>query len=857
MKRDKTIDIIRVFGLIWVMLIHSIFWINFGFFNSFWQVFVSFLLFEMPIMFFVSGASNAKTSAKTPREFYKKRFLRILVPYLTYLTFVVIFTTVIDYFRGAPLLSEFVRLRNWYNFFVHNISIPGTSHLMGALWFVPIYLAVILIFPWLKQFYDHYQDDPKKFLPLLGLTALFVGANLVSFRACDFVRMILFYSIWMYAGLFYERLNFKNSQGKLKYLTLGVMLLPVIYLISRKGHFSLIMQHNKFPPNILFLIYSISAMAILYALSSWIVAWFQKQIEQSPRFKRIFDAHNRRGYTIYLYHPLSVIGASLIFAIIDPSYSASSHAWFRTLCFFVIIVYLNTVLAKIFGWIEDVDYQAKLSQISWRKIPNYVRTIFLRTYHYIVIAVFGLASLMMIEREASNWRRFLIYAVSFGGVLLAIRWLKSWNFQPKHEKIIIVSLVLSAFSLRMLYVLWSQTIQYSDYEVFLKTGTMIGSGNFSDIALIKYVSLFKHILGYAGVVGLIFASFGQKIMAVWVVNCLLASVSVVLIYIVASKLFSKKAALFSSLALAIFPSYVISAPLLFQGHVTIPLFLLAIYFYLCSESPRKFVYLGLTLAVLEIMRPLAIIFVVAIILNELIVRRPRSKQIGYKLVVLLIPFVIIPTAYYKIMSHVMRSDLAGLSWFTIFVGMSDRGHWTLEDAEVLGKYMYINDGPKRSAGGGMDNRRLTEELINRDGAKKVQAHMRDETITRMRTKRHGIGWLQQKIFHMWASDLWSTCVLWQKNFGAQRLEKVARIVNLFYVICLACLTWTAITQLTQRNLEISFLLLFLAGFIALHIITEVASRYHFMITPLLALALALVLTGEYQKTKPDKSLERL
>lgn len=52
MKRDKTIDIIRVFGLVWVMLIHSIFWINFGFFAPFWQVFVSFLLFEMPIMFF-------------------------------------------------------------------------------------------------------------------------------------------------------------------------------------------------------------------------------------------------------------------------------------------------------------------------------------------------------------------------------------------------------------------------------------------------------------------------------------------------------------------------------------------------------------------------------------------------------------------------------------------------------------------------------------------------------------------------------------------------------------------------------------------------------------------------------------
>lgn len=188
--------------------------------------------------------------------------------------------------------------------------------------------------------------------------------------------------------------------------------------------------------------------------------------------------------------------------------------------------------------------------------------------------------------------------------------------------------------------------------------------------------------------------------------------------------------------------------------------------------------------------------------------------------------------------------------------MSDRGHWNLKDAGVLGKYMYANHDPTRS----VDDKQgmmLTKEAAGRDGAKRVQERMRHETIARMRTKDYSIAWAQQKIYYMWASDTSSVYVLRENDFIERNLDQIAWAVNLFYIICVVCLMRLVITQLVRRNLEISFLMLFLAGFIALHMITEVAFRYHFMITSLLALALGLVLSGDYHKTQSDQALKKL
>ena len=105
------------------------------------------LLIEMPIMFFAAGASNYKSRSTSVLGFYKKRLQRIILPYVSYLFFCVIIVMIISYIKRDDLGIEAFRLNAWYNFFSLRIPLKNSSYVMYALWFVPVYLAVMLAVP--------------------------------------------------------------------------------------------------------------------------------------------------------------------------------------------------------------------------------------------------------------------------------------------------------------------------------------------------------------------------------------------------------------------------------------------------------------------------------------------------------------------------------------------------------------------------------------------------------------------------------------------------------------------------------------------------------------------------------------
>ena len=220
MKRDKTIDIIRVFGLVWVMLIHSIFWMNYNFFGAFYQILMTLLLIEMPIMFFAAGASNYKSRSTSVLSFYKKRLQRIILPYVGYLFFCVIIVMIISYIKRDGLGIEAFRLNAWYNFFSLGIPLKNSSYVMYALWFVPVYLAVMLAVPWLRQMHvSSFKLANNYRYTILGLLIMVFLA--FSYLKLDFLTNVSFYLIWTYIGFFYDKLDFESVNGKKKNLLIG------------------------------------------------------------------------------------------------------------------------------------------------------------------------------------------------------------------------------------------------------------------------------------------------------------------------------------------------------------------------------------------------------------------------------------------------------------------------------------------------------------------------------------------------------------------------------------------------------------------------------------------------------------
>ena len=83
MSRDKTLDYLRGLAIIQVVLVHVLYWLNI-FNEGFLAIAKSFLLFEMPIFFFVTGAVNGLGKLHNHKIFCFKRIKSLMIPYYIY-----------------------------------------------------------------------------------------------------------------------------------------------------------------------------------------------------------------------------------------------------------------------------------------------------------------------------------------------------------------------------------------------------------------------------------------------------------------------------------------------------------------------------------------------------------------------------------------------------------------------------------------------------------------------------------------------------------------------------------------------------------------------------------------------------
>lgn len=291
-NRDKTIDQLRGFAMLWVIVVHVLYWGGF-FTNEYVNLLKSFCLFEMPLFFFIIGASNSFSKITGYFDFVSKRFQRILIPYWIFAIICAILSIGrysmednMDFLTGIKvLLSWLVPVGR---------QMTSVAYLTWALWFVPVYLCVSLIIPVLKKARDSARKIEFAFL-LLGIFVL------TCLLKMGWMQNVAFYSFWTYIGLFFREIKLaaeqKHTRRYFLYLVAAGML--AIYALYLTGQ-SLNMQSNKFPPNIIFLVYSMMMMALIFFSIPYLVR-FIGWLQAGKLSGKIFNLFSTRSMTIFLY----------------------------------------------------------------------------------------------------------------------------------------------------------------------------------------------------------------------------------------------------------------------------------------------------------------------------------------------------------------------------------------------------------------------------------------------------------------------------------------------------------------------------------------------------------------------------
>ena len=227
-----------------------------------------------------------------------------------------------------------------------NRQMTSVTYLTWALWFIPVYLCIILVIPVLKIM----KRSVYKVGFAFGLLGVFIVTCLLNM---GWIQNIAFYVLWTYIGLFYTEIKFITNHSCIKKKLVCIFSIgtATLYILYFAGH-SIDMQTNKFPPNIIFFVFTVMMMAAIISVLPYLNRIFD-WLEKCNVANKIFVLFSTRSMTIFLYQVFAFNLTIRLANIIVPGDEIIVGIIKSAICL-VTTIPVCVGLAIIFGRIENV-----------------------------------------------------------------------------------------------------------------------------------------------------------------------------------------------------------------------------------------------------------------------------------------------------------------------------------------------------------------------------------------------------------------------------------------------------------------------------------------------------------------------
>lgn len=454
----------------------------------------------------------------------------------------------------------------------------------------------------------------------------------------------------------------------------------------------------------------------------------------------------------------------------------------------------------------------------------------------ILLLVLGL-TLALVIWQGSSAHSYL-GALLLGAVLAyVLSWLLARCALPLPRR---PELWLAAFcfAVNIVWVLLVQIEPFSDYDEYWQVARALAAGK--EVPDAWYVAMYPHILGTATMLSGLIRLFGESVFAVTVVNVLLTSLSCTLVWLIGRELLSEQQAFLAALLWAFTPCKMMMGSLVFSEPWYTLLILLFFWLFLRlapapgAEGPVRWAalgglaLLGLLLALINIIRPIAAILIIALTLWAVFLRGAEGRSArawGLWLLVLIAMLGLYKgslTLWDQHVERVLGQKPASVPWYNIYVGLNQEteGRYTDADMDLLTGYLKQ----------GMSAEEAQQAMIPH-----VKARLAGLDVPKL---------LMAKLSAFLGNDeLGGYTYRFTRSPGFVKTCMV--ICNIFYYALFLAGMAGLVRQLISRALGAGLLLpLFFLGLTLAHMLVEVANRYHYSLIPILAIFAALGLTKE-------------
>lgn len=284
MERDIQLDCYRALAMIYIVcVIHIIYWFYIGS-----ELIKSMALFEMPVIFFIAGASQSYKKRHDLKSTIISRIKRVLLPYYVFVVFLFIW-----YYSCTKLNTTFynqhINIQQLNTLDIIKILATGGNDnipYLGYTWFISCYMIVSCSLPIQKKILE--RTSPAVYVA--GILATFVLWKLTGMSSPEnIVENLLTYNFFYITGYSYYRRIEK------KYISILAIIPVTISAYLLLSGTAVPMQFHKFPPDTIFLVYCFGILCILGIIFSKV----------NIKYNYILKIWNERGYTIYLYQSIS------------------------------------------------------------------------------------------------------------------------------------------------------------------------------------------------------------------------------------------------------------------------------------------------------------------------------------------------------------------------------------------------------------------------------------------------------------------------------------------------------------------------------------------------------------------------
>ena len=344
--RDKNIDIYRGCVMMYMTcFVHLIFWMKF-----FDYPYKSWVIIGSPASFMVAGAAFSLASQKKYFVYVKRRVYRIVRPYWLYAAMVLSTLTLAHFLFGIDSLPTRNEVLGWL-LFSAEVKYP---FICGHLWYIAPYIIISLCAPLLYKWWKRLKPH------IVLVVALFLAAIFFAdqFSFSKNVRYAFVYGLFYVLGFYYKNIRISRMQQVLA----SIVLFAVSFLLHQYGGYSINMQENKFPTNLMFTVFT------LFALLTFkdVLAWGCMRLYSLKGGKWIIDIYNKYVYSIYLYQPFSFLLLYLATKKLEISHLHLSSGQYLMLfpVFFVFLIFSNAFFGMVMTKVERFLFERKKNPLT-------------------------------------------------------------------------------------------------------------------------------------------------------------------------------------------------------------------------------------------------------------------------------------------------------------------------------------------------------------------------------------------------------------------------------------------------------------------------------------------------------------